>query len=396
MRRGKRQDRDFDDDDREERTSSRRRKKSSGRGGKRKFQYKSRDESSYRERARQKGGDRDGFVGSKIKSFSPRDGNNSIRILPPTWDDAEHFGYEIFVNYQVGADNNQYLSLDKMFNEEDPILEERKRALDEGDDKYADSLKPKKRCGIWLIDRKAEDEGPQFWSMPWTMDRDICAVSVDDDTNEVLNIDDPDNGFDVKFVSEKAKGGMKTYEAVKIARNESPVHEDEELMDEWLDYIQDNPVPDILIKHDYEHIAKSFDGARKPSDEEDDENEDDRHSRGRSSRGRDRSDGDLDLDWDTIHGWSMSKMERLIRDEDLDLDPEDFEYDEDLADALCEELGIDDEEDDDPPPRRSSSRSRGSSSRRSSSRRSSRDDEDNDEDEDDDRGGRSRMRRMRR
>ena len=109
-----------------ERTRPRTRK-DSGRKGK--FKYRSRGAESYRERAKQQGGNRDTFIKSGVKVFSPRDGLNSVRILPPTWDDAEHYGYDVFANYQIGADKNQYLSLSKVYDEEDPIEEERKAAL---------------------------------------------------------------------------------------------------------------------------------------------------------------------------------------------------------------------------------------------------------------------------
>ena len=357
-----------------ERPRTRKSKRDSG-GRKGRFKYQSRGADSYRNRANQQGGDRDSFVSSEVKTYTVREGANHIRIMPPTWEDPEHYGFDHFVNYSIGADNNQYLSLSKMYGEDDPIAEERKKAMDDGDDDYANSLKWKKRCGVWLIDRKDEEAGPQFYSMAWTLDRDISAAASDEDSREVLDIDDPENGYDVKFTGEKFSAGKGTGLkpiGVKIVRNSSPLSEDDDQMDEWLDYIQDNPVPSVLVKHSYEHIEKALTGSKKHSDE--DEEEEERHSRRRGRRDEEEEEEDNDLSWEEVHELSYRELKKLIKDEDLDIDPEDFDDDEELADFICEEMGIEEEK----------KRGRG---------RSRRDEEE--EEEDDDRG-RKRMRRMRR
>jgi hypothetical protein len=49
----------------------------------------------------------------------------------------------------------------------------------------------------------------------------------------------------------------------------SPLCEDEGQQTEWLEYIQENPIPDCLQYYDYDHIATIFDGtARIEKDEE--------------------------------------------------------------------------------------------------------------------------------
>jgi hypothetical protein len=280
----------------------------------------------------------------------------------------------------VGADRQSFLDLDKMKGEPDPITEEYQRAKKEGDDKYAKELDSKRRCGVFIIDRDHEKEGPQFWAMPWTIDADVNKLSVDKRTGEALNIDDPKDGYDLEF--EKTGKGMNTkYEGVAIARRSSDLGDDR-----WLDYVVDNPIPDILVYYDYDHIAKAFGGgaAHRERDRDDDrgssrgrdressrdddrsssrssrDRDDDRGSSrdsGRGSRDRDDDRGGRDrdddrsssrrssreepaLNWESVHEMTADELDALIQQEDLDINPDKADSDEDLADWICEEMKL--------------------------------------------------------
>src|SRR6188474_3791960 len=107
------------------RDRSEREGRSSKRG--RSFQYRSNDADSAR-KASVAGGDFDSIFDSKVKSFRPGEGKHRIRILPRTWADEDgprHWGYEIFVHFNVGPDNSAYLCLSKMKGEDCPICNER-------------------------------------------------------------------------------------------------------------------------------------------------------------------------------------------------------------------------------------------------------------------------------
>jgi len=149
-----------------------------------KFTSKRRTREQVEKAARSSSRNRDFMFSDSFKMFKPRDNKNKIRILPPTWDDSDDFGLPIFVNYEIGPDNNTYLSLHEMKGVDDPIFEERQRALKAGDEAYANSLLPRKRILCWLIDRKAEDEGPQLWPMPFSLARQLNQMSLGDDTGE--------------------------------------------------------------------------------------------------------------------------------------------------------------------------------------------------------------------
>lgn len=228
-----------------------------------KFQYQKRDPGTIKRQANQHGGDFDSLAKDGIKEFKPKEGKNTVRILPPTWDNADHYGYEAHINYNIGVNNRKYFSLSKMKGEKDPLEEAHKQAMREGDKKLADALKPTKRLLYLIIDRNAEEEGPQLWMAPWTFDKKLAALSIDEDTGSVIDpaIDDPDGGCDIRFYYEKTGKQFPDYPAEKMRiLKPSPLHEDEDKAMEWLDYVAANPVPSMLNFYDYDHISEAFDG----------------------------------------------------------------------------------------------------------------------------------------
>jgi len=104
---------------------------------KRSFNYQSRTREDIIERANASSSDFDDYIKKKYKKYKVRDGKNLIRILPPTWPKARHYGYEIHLHYGIGADNQSYLSLAKMKGERDPLAEAYLEADREGNEKLA-------------------------------------------------------------------------------------------------------------------------------------------------------------------------------------------------------------------------------------------------------------------
>ena len=317
------------------------------------YEYHARDAGDARKRSSQGANDFDKILVDSIKMWKPNDGDNRIRILPPTWKGAKHFGLDIYVHYGVGPDRQSYLCLAKMKGEADPIAEEREIARRDEDEKYAKELEAKRRVLVYLIDRDHEKEGVQAWAMPWTVDRDIVKVSVDKSNGEVLPIDHPDEGYDVEFEKKGAKDRTE-YLGVAIARRSSPLGKDD-----WLDFAIDHPLPDQLNYFDYDHIAKVFNGggAAKESNRGRSSRDDDRDERPsrvdrsepRAGSGRDRDEAPRgrqavraseEPTWDSIHEMTGEELEDLIDQEKLDIDPKEAKDDEDLADWICEEMKI--------------------------------------------------------
>ena len=218
------------------------------------FTYKKRDASALEKRAKQQGTDFQGIIPPDVKVYTVKKGDNYIRILPPTWDDADHYGLDVWVHYGIGPDKASVLCLHKMDNSPCPLCEAQMRADRAGDEELAKELKPGRRVLVWILDRNDEAAGPQAWTMPWTLDRDICKVSRDKHTGAIYAIDDPYDGYDISF--EKEGEGLTTkYTGIQLARKASSVDQ------ETLEFIKELPLPDILVKRDYAELQTLFAGS---------------------------------------------------------------------------------------------------------------------------------------
>lgn len=202
----------------------------------------------------------DSWTKQNCPMFTPKAGKHRLRILPPTWEDARHYGYDVYLNYGIGPDNQTYLSLSRMLGEEDPVKEEHDRAANAGNEDDAKALKANKRILCYVIDRKNEDAGPLLWAMPVTIDRDLVALSIDETTGEILAIDHPTDGYDISFTKEGEKLRT-TYTGIQIARAPSPLSPDQDVADSWLDYVLAHPVPECLNFYGYDHIKAVLRGA---------------------------------------------------------------------------------------------------------------------------------------
>jgi hypothetical protein len=247
------------------------------------FEYKPRDKAAVQKRATQSGGLFDSIFRNDFTVWKPKDGDNRIRFLPPTWPKPEHFGLDIYVHFGIGSDSQSYLCLEKMKEELCPICAEKRRADKAGDTDYARELSATKRVLVWMIDRDDEESGPQLWSMPWTVDRDFAALSIDKRTREILFLDSPEEGFDIEFTKTGSK--LKTkYIGAKVDRRPSPLSDDDEVVQEWMQFIEDNPLTDVLQYFDAEHISQIAAGKKNAKDEEDEDEDEAPRAKKRPAR----------------------------------------------------------------------------------------------------------------
>ncbi len=232
-----------------------------------KFKYKKRSKDSYKKRADQQNGQFDSAYKPNLSTWTPKAGDHRVRFLPPTWEDAEHYGIDVWLHSSIGANDDTYVCLAKHGKGKCPICEEEARARRQGDTKYADNIKPYRRVLAWVIVRDKEDDGPVLWPMPWTVDRDITLQCLDKTTGEVLAVDDPEDGYDVDFTRDGS--GMKTkYVGIGIARRSSPLAEYEDTEDEWLDAVTESPLPDCLNFYEYDYIKEVLLGGTSEEAEE--------------------------------------------------------------------------------------------------------------------------------
>src|ERR1044072_7044622 len=245
--------------------------------GKFEFKYRKVDPSKVKERATQSGGKYDQMF--KIGPvFSPKSGNSyRLRIMPPGWENTDGYKHRIWVHSNVVVDNQRYICLQQHKDEPCPNCEETAVLQRNGDNDPAYKLKAKARDVCFVIDRDAEDKGPQIWAPSWTVDRDIAALCVSKRTGEVLYIDDPDNGFDIEFDCVD-QGGFPQVKAIKIDRSSSPLADAPKQQRRWLRFVTENPIPDLLVFYEYDHIKKVLEGGKVETD--DDDSDDEKPSRG--------------------------------------------------------------------------------------------------------------------
>lgn len=351
---------------------------------KKKFEYQSRSVEEIVSRQKSFSG-RESYFQSEVKFYVPKGDGNKMRILPPTWDDSKHYGFDIHVHYSIGPDNVGYLCLNKMTGEACPLCEARQQAEEDNDPDLAKSLRATRRVATWIIDRNDEKSGPKMWAMPQTVDKEILTQSFDKESGEILALDHPDEGFDVLFNIE-GQGQTKKYVGVRLARRESPISDDEDKAVEWLTYITEHPVPSMMVIRSYDEIKAAFEGksakkddeddakgksakvSRSGKDEEDDSSEDNKKGKDDDASSQKKvsarpkigapapkkeeteEDGDDEKDklptWDAVHEMSADDLGDLADAHDLEFPKKEFESIEACADWVCKELEIEKPEDD--------------------------------------------------
>lgn len=244
------------------------------------FKYRQRGADALDKRQNQQGSEFQGFIKDEFKTYTVAKGDNYLRILPPTWEDAEHYGLDIYVHYGVGPERATALCLAKMKSERCPICEAAVRLDKAGDDEGARELKAGKRVLAWMIDRKEETKGPMLWSMPWTVDRDFAKLARDPRSGETFYIDDPENGYDISFERTGEKQQTK-YIGMQLARRTSSVDQD------FVDYIVMYPIPETLMWRTYDELKTLYEGAAAYSDNKNTDRRDDRNDDRRDPPPRD-------------------------------------------------------------------------------------------------------------
>jgi gp32 DNA binding protein like len=301
-----------------------------------KFKYKPPKAEAVKRRSEQTGGRFDSIFKSGFDVYKPAVGDNNIRFLPPTWDDPEDFSYPVWVHKFVGPDNSTYLCPRKMGEGECAICEASRESKEAGEDDEAKKLQVTQQYVAWIIDRKGDEDTPLLYLISWTIDKDLAALRLNKHGG-ILDIANPDVGYDVSF--KRVGQGLKTrYSAWSIDREETPIMDDEEEQDKILEFIQDNPVPDVLNQFNNEYLEKVMSGTSTEKDEDDDngDEEDEKPARSKKRGGREEEGEDEEVE-------SERRSSRKRRPE-----PEDESEDEESEEGGDDDNGDDngDEEDD--------------------------------------------------
>lgn len=358
------------------------------------FNYRPSDPKKLKARAEASGGDFETYIKQGFDLYKPRNGENVLRIMPPTFKDAEHFGYEFYCHSFVGPGRSSFMCLRKMKNKPCAACELEVELRKDGDADDADKMKPKKKVIYWIRDREGEGDDPELWQASSAMDKEISG-RCERRSGKVLEIDNPWEGHDVSF--RKTGQMLKTrYTKVDVDSDATPLADSKKEIDRLLAFIEENPLTSVLRYHTYEQMEAELDGgkARKDDDLDDDEDEDEDEKPSKKGKGKRRvaasnDDDDEDDDEDEDDRPKKGKGKRKSsRDDDEEEDDDEDEdekpkrrgrvasKDDDEDDADEDEDEDDEDEDDDKPAKRSS--------KRSSKRDDDEDEDDADDDEDED------------
>lgn len=290
---------------------------------------------------------KDGIKQYKVKE----DAKNALRIMPPTWDDPEHYGVDVWVHYGVGPDNVSVLCLQKHLGKRCPVCELRTKLQAAGDEEEAKALRPGKAVAMYVVDRDNESEGVMAWRAPFSLDQDILALCVDE-SGELLNIDDPKEGYDIYF-STAGKGIQRKYKTVRTAKKPSTVST------KLMSFVEETPLPDALNFLSAKEIEGLLGGtAKKRRDDDDDDDDDDRKPTKRRASRQEDDDDDRPMkkprgraaDDDDDDDEPAPKKKSRARDDDDD------EEDERPKTKRRSARDDDDEDDDDAPPKKKAKR----------------------------------------
>ena len=302
---------------------------------------------AFKNRATRQGGGFDAPWPKDVSVFKFKEGDNRIRILPPFHKNAEHYGYDVWLHNDIGADKGQYACPKKMKNEPCPICEERERAQRKGEDaEYIKSLAPKNRVLAWVIDRAKEDAGPMLLPMAWTLDRDISSASIDKETKEVRIIDDPsEEGRDVIVTRTGTK--VNTEYDPQVSSKARPLSEDDELSEEWLAFAKEHLLPDQVVFMDEDYLKKALAGSVSSDDEDDEEEDDDEKPKSKKKEARHDEDDDEDSDDEDDDKPKKKKSKASDEDDEEDDDADDDDEDNDDEPKKKKKKSKDDEDEDD-------------------------------------------------
>lgn len=318
------------------------------------FVYRRRSADEVKKRAEDRGRRFDSPFADNVDIWRIKDGENTVRILPPTWDDHKSWGYDVMMHMRVGPDASSYACL-KMKGERCPICDAAQEAKDAGEDDEYKALRPQNRVVAWVIDRDGETEMPLLWPMSFMQSREIEDLSYSKKTGKVLYIDSPEEGFDVSL--RRTGQGLKTrYSGLQFDRDPSEISDDPKTQEKIIDYITENPLPSVLKFYPEDYLVKIMSGtAPEPDEDAEEEDEDSPRSskkggKGKASRRDEEEDEDaeeqVEEDDNEEEDEKPRGKKRGRRDADEEED-EDAEAEDD-SEEESEENNAEDEDDDQP------------------------------------------------
>jgi len=247
--------------------------------------------------------------------FKPKEGRNTIRVLPGVGEMDDYFWTVVGKHYIPGA---QHATTCPLITADNPCpiceyVSSLYRSTDSDEKDVAKRIRAQRQYWINVINRDKENLGPLIYPAPKTVFAAIASLVRDPDYGAVYDVD---VGTDV--VITRTGTGIETRYQVQAKRKESPLSDDDDQVAKWLDAtidltpieLSDDPEEDDYYTRDeegnlygivyikpYDRLKTEFDAMLTGSDEEeaeappmpdDDDDDDDENVRSVIRRRRNR------------------------------------------------------------------------------------------------------------
>ena len=171
----------------------------------------------------------------KSAFWRPEDGEQTIRILPPS--DGDPFK-EYWFHYNLGK-NPGFLSPKKNFGESDPLDDFVRQLYKDGSEesvKMANNLSARQRFFSPVIVRGEEDKGPRLWGFGKMAYKELLNLVLNPDYGDITDVAE---GTDLVINYGKPPGAQFPQTAITPRRRPSALSESEDQVLNWLDAIPD-------------------------------------------------------------------------------------------------------------------------------------------------------------
>jgi hypothetical protein len=208
------------------------------------------------------------FEGMYLKA---KNGDNTVRILPPTWNKPRHYCLEVLEHRRIGADHSNYLCLDQEANPDRqscPICTAWRETSARGDVDGAKLLSPKSRYLCLVLHRNGDSPTkPLIWDLWNKINLEILGRTRDKKSDSAIDVTNPYEGYDLSF---RKSGQMinTTYDLFEFDRDPSPLHDDPKVTEDIIDELYAKPLDSRLKFYDADHLEKVLFGTAEARDEE--------------------------------------------------------------------------------------------------------------------------------
>jgi len=180
--------------------------------------------------------------------WKPKQGLTKIRIMPAVGN-MDFFFVEMGRHYEQNVNCPAIISGGK---EACPVCELNEHLYQAGEAKAAAQYRVGRSFHMNIIERANEGAGPKIYTPGITVFRMLEALIGDPDYGDISAID---TGTDLKLTRE-GEGRDTEYQIVPV-RESSPLSEDPDLIDEWLDDAEDLSVKALAAMLDYDAVMKA-------------------------------------------------------------------------------------------------------------------------------------------